>query len=37
MGIFKGSHFNYDVIIWAVRWYCKYRISFRDLEEMLGS
>lgn len=26
---------NYDVIIWAVRWYCKYGISYRDLEEML--
>ncbi len=35
MGIFKGRHFNYDVIIWAVRWYCKYGISYRDLEEML--
>lgn len=35
MRIFKGRHFNYDVIIWAVRWYCKYGISYRDLEEML--
>ena len=35
MGIFKGRHFNYDVIIWAVRCYCKYGISYRDLEEML--
>ncbi len=31
----KGRHFTYEVIIWAVRWYCKYGISYRDLEEML--
>ena len=35
MDIFKGRHFKYDIIIWAVRWYCKYGISYRDLEEML--
>jgi transposase, IS6 family len=36
MNIFKGRHFKYDIIIWAVRWYCKYGISYRDLEEMLN-
>lgn len=36
MNIFKGRHFKYDIIIWAVRWYCKYGISYRDLEEMLS-
>ena len=35
MSIFKNRHFNYDIIVWAVRWYCKYGISYRDLEEML--
>jgi hypothetical protein len=25
-----------DVILWAVRWYCRYGISYRDLEPMLG-
>lgn len=35
MNLFKGRHFKYDIIIWAVRWYCKYGISYRDLEEML--
>jgi len=25
---------KYDIIIGAVRWYCKYGISYRDLEEM---
>jgi transposase-like protein len=35
VNIFKRRHFKYDIIIWAVRWYCKYGISYRDLEEML--
>jgi transposase-like protein len=35
MNIFKRRHFNNDIIIWAIRWYCKYGISYRDLEEML--
>src|SRR3546814_7351070 len=25
-----------DVILWAVRWHCRYPISYRDLEEMLA-
>jgi transposase-like protein len=33
---FKWRHFQADVILWAVRWYCKYPISYRDLEEMLA-
>jgi IS6 family transposase len=32
---FKHRHFKYYIIIWAVRWYCKYGISYRDLGEML--
>ena len=36
MNLFKHRHFEYDIINWAVRWYCKYGISYRDLEEMLG-
>ena len=35
MNLFKNRHFKYDIIIWAVRWYYKYGISYRDLEEML--
>jgi transposase-like protein len=35
MGIFKDRYFTYEVIIWAVRWYCKFGISYRDLVEML--
>ena len=28
MNPFKGRHFQRDIILWAVRWYCKYGISF---------
>ena len=35
MSIFSGRHYPRDVILWAVRWYCRYGISYRDLEEML--
>src|SRR3546814_7473485 len=33
---FKWRHFQGDVILWAVRWYCRYPISYRDLEEMMA-
>jgi len=32
---FSGRHYPKDVILWAVRWYCRYGVSYRDLEEML--
>ena len=32
---FKWRHFQGEIILWAVRWYCKYGISYRELEEML--
>jgi hypothetical protein len=35
MIVFKGSHFERDVILWAVRWYVAYPISYRQLEEMM--
>ncbi len=35
MNIFKYRHFKFEIIIWAVRWYCKYGISYRELEEMM--
>lgn len=31
MNPFKGRHFQRDIILWAVRWYCKYGISYREL------
>jgi len=33
---FKGSHFERDIILWGVRWYAAYPISYRQLEEMMG-
>jgi hypothetical protein len=36
MSAFKWRHFAGEVILWAVRWYCPYGISYRELEEMLG-
>lgn len=36
MNDFKWRHFQGDVILWAVRWYCRYPVSYRDLEEMLA-
>jgi hypothetical protein len=32
---FKGGHFERDVILWCVRWYVVYPISYRRLEEMM--
>jgi len=23
-------------VLWAVRWYCRYGVSYRDLEQMMG-
>jgi hypothetical protein len=28
---FKGSHFERDVILWGVRWYVAYPISYRQI------
>jgi putative transposase len=33
---FKGSQFEREIIMWAVRWYVAYPISYRQLEEMMG-
>ncbi len=36
MSDFKGRHFEGEIVLWAVRWYCRYGISYRDLEQMMG-
>ncbi|MBV9035791.1 MAG: hypothetical protein JO182_14975 [Acidobacteriaceae bacterium] len=33
--LFRGRHFADDVITLAVRWYARYSLSFRELEELL--
>ena len=35
MSNFKGRHFGGEIVLWAVRWYCRYPISYRDLEAMM--
>ncbi len=32
---FKGRHFEGTVILGCILWYCKYGISYRNLEEMM--
>jgi transposase-like protein len=34
--LFVGRHFDRDVIILCVRWYLCYKLSFRDLVEMMA-
>jgi hypothetical protein len=34
-GDFKGRQFTAEVIVWAMRWYLMFPISYRDLELML--
>ncbi|MEO0868910.1 MAG: IS6 family transposase, partial [Cyanobacteria bacterium J06642_11] len=33
---FKCRHFPPSIIIMAVRWYLRYRLSYRDVQEMLA-
>ena len=35
MSEFKGRHFRGEIVLWAVRWYCRYAVSYRDLEAMM--
>ena len=34
--LFKGRHFDRDIIILCVRWYLRFKLSFRDLVEMMA-
>jgi transposase-like protein len=34
--LFSGRHFDREVIILCVRWYLRYKLSFRDLVEMMA-
>jgi transposase-like protein len=35
-GSFNGRHFNREIIVLCVRWYLRYKLSFRDLTEMMA-
>ena len=34
--LFKGRHFYWEIIILCVRWYLRFKLSFRDLAEMMA-
>jgi len=34
--LFKGGHFDREIVILCVRWYLSYKLSFRDLVAMMG-
>jgi len=34
--LFKGRHFNHEIITLCVRWYVTYKLSYRDLVEMMA-
>ena len=34
--LFRGRHFQDVIIILCVRWYLRYSLSYRDLEEMMA-
>jgi transposase-like protein len=34
--LFKGRHFQDRVIVLCVRWYLRYCLTLRDLEEMMA-
>jgi transposase-like protein len=33
--LFKWRHYALDVIPLCARWYCRYQLSYRDVEEMM--
>ena len=35
-GLFKGRHFDQEIIVLCVRWCLRYKLSFRDLVEMMA-
>ena len=34
--MFRGRHFQDELIVLCVRWYLRYSLSYRDLEEMMA-
>jgi len=34
--LFKGRHYESEIILLCVRWYLRYSLSYRDLEEMMN-
>lgn len=34
--LFKGRHFNQEIVVINVRWYLSYKLSYRDLVAMMN-
>jgi transposase-like protein len=34
--LFRGRHFEDEIIVLCVRWYLRYSLSYRDLEEIMA-
>jgi hypothetical protein len=34
--LFKGRHFDREVVVQCVRWYLRFKLSYRDLVEMMA-
>src|SRR5919106_5521681 len=34
--LFRGRHFKDDIIVLCVRWYLRYCLTYRDLEELMA-
>src|SRR5271157_5600203 len=34
--LFEGRHFDREIIVLCVRWYLRFKLSFRDLVEMMS-
>jgi transposase-like protein len=34
--LFEGRHFDREVIVLCVRWYLRFKLSYRDLAEMMA-
>ena len=34
--LFKGRHFDQEIVVLNVRWYVTYKLSYRDLVSMMG-
>jgi IS6 family transposase len=33
--LFKRKRFSNEIILWAVRWYCQFALSYRDIVLMM--
>jgi hypothetical protein len=34
--LFRGRHFQDEIIVLCLRWYLRYSLSYRDLEEIMA-